>query len=199
MDDVVPQRPEDVRFLVPVFHTSQACPGAVAAYMIRRIAYRAGAYAPGIQEAMFHELNTVGSGSTLDKVQRWHASRSGMLQHLGYRVQARRSAISTPHLLEWIAAGKGHRGALLSTSFKRLHPEPGMAGEDAPMDVPSHAVGVTVDRLDEKSEEGLVMVDPWPGVIGAPPDRTKVPEERLETAHRDRYFHAIAFYWVGWA
>ena len=57
-DDVVLQQPEDVRFLVPVFHTSNACPGAVTAYLLRRIAYRAGAYAPGIQEHLFHELNT---------------------------------------------------------------------------------------------------------------------------------------------
>src|SRR4051794_14640647 len=57
-DDVVLQRPEDVRFLVPVFHTHTACAGAATAYLLRRIAYRAGAYAPGIQEHMFHELNT---------------------------------------------------------------------------------------------------------------------------------------------
>ena len=57
-DDVVLQRPEDVRYLVPVFHTWNACCGAATAYLLRRIAYRAGAYAPGLQEQLFHELNT---------------------------------------------------------------------------------------------------------------------------------------------
>jgi len=31
-DDVVMQQPEDVRFLVPVFHTPTACAGAATAY-----------------------------------------------------------------------------------------------------------------------------------------------------------------------
>ena len=46
-DDVVLQGPEDIRFLVPIFHTANACCGAATAYLLRRIAYRAGAYAPG--------------------------------------------------------------------------------------------------------------------------------------------------------
>ena len=52
-DEVVQQRPEDLRCVVPVFHTHNACCGAATAYLLRRIAYRAGAYAPGIQEHMF--------------------------------------------------------------------------------------------------------------------------------------------------
>ena len=46
-------RPEDVRVTIPVFHTYTSCPGSAAAFLLRRIAYRAGAYAPGIQEYIF--------------------------------------------------------------------------------------------------------------------------------------------------
>ena len=84
-EEVVLQKPEDARFLVPIFHTATACPGATTAYLLRRIAYRAGAYAPGIQEFMFHELNTSREGGSLEKVQRWFSSRVSMLHQLGYR------------------------------------------------------------------------------------------------------------------
>ena len=75
-DDVVIQRPEDMRFLVPVFHTPTACAGAATAYLLRRIAYRAGSYAPGIQEYIFHELNSAREGGSIEKVQGWFARRS---------------------------------------------------------------------------------------------------------------------------
>ena len=94
-DDVVLQRPEDLHFSVPVFHTVNACCGAATAYLLRRIAYRAGAYAPGIQEHIFHELNTTREGGTIDKVQRWFSSRSSSLGALGYRLQMRRVAVPT--------------------------------------------------------------------------------------------------------
>ena len=41
------------------------------------------------------------------------------------------------------------------------------------------------------------MIDPWPGVKGDP-ERGKVPPA-LEPAHRDRSYHALVFYWVGWS
>ena len=128
-DDVVLQRPEDIRFLVPVFHTSNACCGAATAYLLRRIAYRAGAYAPGIQEGMFHELNTSREGGTIEKVQRWFNGRVSSLHELGYRLQCRRVATPTSALLDWVKAGKGYRGVMLPTEFGRLHPEPGASGE----------------------------------------------------------------------
>ncbi len=193
-DDVVLQRPEDVRFLVPVFHTSTACCGAATAYLLRRIAYRAGAYAPGIQESMFHELNTSREGGSIEKVQRWFNSRVANLHELGYRLQCRRVATPTSALLDWVRAGKGYRGAMLPTEFKRLHPEPGAAGEGDPV----HAVGVTIDRLDAKADEALVMIDPWPGVKGGAKDRGPVHRD-LELAHRTRGFHALVYYWVGWS
>lgn len=187
-----------MRLLMPVFHTINACCGASTAYLLRRIAYRAGAYAPGIQEGMFHELNTSRDGGTIDKVQRWFNGRVGSLHELGYRLQARRVAIPTPALLDWVKAGKGYRGAMLPTDFRRLHPEPGAAGEALPPDAVAHAVGITIDRLDAKADEDLVMIDPWPGVQGGAKDRCKV-HANLELAHKAKNFHALVYYWVGWS
>lgn len=197
-DDVVLQRPEDIRFLVPVFHTSNACAGAATAYLLRRIAYRAGAYAPGIQEQMFHELNTSREGGSIEKVQRWFNSRVGNLHELGYRLQCRRVATPTSAVLEWVKQGKGYRGAMLPTEYRRIHPDPNAAGQDSSPDMVAHAVGITIDRLDAKTDEDLVMIDPWPGVVGGAHDRGKI-HPSLELAHRARNFHALVYYWVGWS
>ena len=196
-DDVVMQRPEDIRVLMPVFHTSNACCGAATAYLLRRIAYRAGAYAPGIQEFMFHELNTSREGGTIEKVQRWFNSRVSNLHELGYRLQCRRVATPTPAVLEWVKQGKGYRGAMLPTDFARLHPQVGEAGKDTGPEQVHHAVGLTIDRLDPKGDEELVMIDPWPGFKGAK-ERDKVPTA-LELAHKAKSYHALVFYWVGWS
>lgn len=196
-DDVVMQRPEDIRVLMPVFHTTNACCGAATAYLLRRIAYRAGAYAPGIQEFMFHELNTSREGGTIEKVQRWFNSRVSNLHELGYRLQCRRVATPTPAILEWVKQGKGYRGAMLPTDFARLHPQPDEAGKDAGPEQIQHAVGITIDRLEAKSDEDLVMIDPWPGFKGAK-EREKV-STRLEPAHKAKNYHALVYYWVGWS
>ncbi len=199
-DDVELQRPEDLRFLVPVFHTSTACAGAATAYILRRIAYRAGAYAPGIQEQIFHELNTAREGGGIEKVQRWFNSRVSMLHQLGYRLQSRRVSTPTQTLLDWVRAGRGHRGAMLPTSFKRLHPTPGASGRDNLDDSVAHAVGITMDRLEPTAaDEDLVMIDPWPGVKGEASDRGVVPGDLLEQAHRDRGYQALVYFWVGWS
>jgi hypothetical protein len=195
--DVILQRPEDVRFLVPIFHTTAACPGAVTAYVLRRIAYRAGAYAPGIQEILFHELNTSRDGGTIDSVQRWFAGRVSSLHELGYRLQFRRATTPASTLVEWVRAGRGYRGAMLLTDYETLHPVPGTAGTEAAGDEFMHAVGLTIDRLDSKSDEELVMIDPWPGLKGER-DRAKV-SPALDQAHRGRGFQALVYYWVGWS
>lgn len=195
-EDVVLQRPEDVRFLVQVFHTPSACPGAATAYLLRRIAYRAGAYAPGIQEQIFHELNTSREGGTIERVQHWFTARVTSLHELGYRLQCRRVATPTSAILEWVRAGRGYRGAMLPTAYRRLHPA-GAAGSSGSDDM-AHAVGITIDRLDAKGDEDLVMIDPWPGVAGGGNDRSKIPAA-LEAAHKDMSLHALVYYWVGWS
>lgn len=197
-EDVVLQRPEDVRFLVQVFHTPLACAGAATAYLLRRIAYRAGAYAPGIQEQLFHELNTPREGGSIERVQHWFSARVSSLHELGYRLQCRRVATPTPAILDWLRAGRGYRGAMLPTTYRKLHPQPGAAGKDVYEDAVPHAVGITIDRLDAKTDEDLVMIDPWPGVLGDAKDRTKVPAA-LESAHRDKNYHALVYYWTGWS
>lgn len=197
-DEVVLQTPEDVRFLVPIFHTPTACAGAATAYLLRRIAYRAGAYAPGIQEHIFHELNTAREGGTIEKVQRWFNGRVASLHELGYRLQCRRVATPTSALYDWVKAGRGYRGAMLPTTYKKLHPAPGTAGKDVVDDAVVHAVGLTIDRLDPAGDEELVMIDPWPGVKGGAADRGKVPAT-LESAHKDKNFHALVYFWVGWS
>jgi hypothetical protein len=197
-EEVVLQKPEDTRFLVPVFHTPNACAGAATAYLLRRIAYRAGAYAPGIQEFMFHELNTSREGGSLEKVQRWFSTRVSSLHELGYRLQCRRVSTPTAAILDWVKAGRGYRGAMLPTNYKKLHPIPGSAGKDLLDDSVQHAVGITIDRLEAKGDEDLVMIDPWPGVKGDAKDKAAVPAQ-IEQAHRDREFHALVYYWVGWS
>jgi hypothetical protein len=195
-DDVVMQRPEDLRFVVPVFHTWTACAGAATAYLLRRIAYRAGAYAPGIQEIIFHELNTSREGGSIERVQQWFAGRVTSLHELGYRLQCRRVATPTGAILDWVKQGRGYRGAMLPTNYNKLH-APGAGGKDVVDGAVAHAVGVTIDRLDAKTEEELVMIDPWPGVTGDR-DRGKI-HAGLEQAHRDRNFHGLVYYWVGWS
>jgi len=197
-EEVQLQKPEDGRFLIPVFHTATACSGAATAYLLRRIAYRAGAYAPGIQEAMFHELNTSREGGSLEKVQRWFATRVSSLHQLGYRLQCRRVTTPTQSILEWVSAGKGYRGAMLPTNFRKLHPQPGAAGKDILDDAVAHAVGFTIDRLDTKGDEELVMIDPWPGVIGGAQDKAKT-HPAIDSAHRDCSFHALLYFWTGWS
>ena len=196
-EEVVPQRPEDVRFVVPVFHTTNACCGAATAYLLRRIAYCAGAYAPGIQEHIFHELNTSREGGSIEKVQRWFSARVSALHELGYRLQCRHVATPTSAILDWVKAGRGYRGAMLPTTFRKLHPQPGAAGDIAD-DAVIHAVGVTMDRLDTNRDEELVMIDPWPGVLGDAKDRERV-SAALESAHKDHNFHGLIYYWVGWS
>lgn len=194
-DDVVLQRPEDVRVRVPVFHTWKACAGSASSYILKRIAYRAGAYAPGIQEFVFHELTTQADGSNLERVHNWFNGRVSTLHELGYRLQCRRTCSPTPMLVEWVREGRGHRGAMIPSVYKKLHPGPAAAGTDVPDDI-GHAVGITMESADKGDE--LVMIDPWPGANSDARDRGPI-SRALESAHRERGFHALAFYWVGWS
>lgn len=193
-DDAILQKPEDLHLLVPIFHTTSACAGSVTAHLLRRIAYRAGAYAPGIQEQLFHELNIPVDGGSIESVQTWFAIRTKKLTQLGYRLQCRRTTLPTSALLEWVHGGKGYRGAMLPTNFRRLHPTSSGGGVE-------HAVGITVDRLNPglpNTFDELVMIDPWPGIGDAAHDRGKI-SPHLETAHKERGYHALMFYWIGWS
>ena len=192
-DDVVLQRPADVRLAIPVFKTPTACAGAAASYVLRRIAYRAGAYAPGIHESIFHELHDARAGGALDDVERWFAGRLAALHELGYRLQSRRVTSPTDELLAWVEGGRGYRGALLATSYAVLHPPGSPAGDVG--DVIVHAVGLTSEAREAGGAGELVLIDPWSRAAEL---RARVVPG-LERARRARAHHAIALHWVGWA
>ena len=149
-DDVVLQRPEDLLFLVPVFHTPNACSGAATAYLLRRIAYRAGAYAPGIQEHIFHELNTSREGGTIEqRAALVRLARVQSLHELGYRLQCRRVAMPTPALLEWVRSRPRLSRRDAADELHQAPPRARRGGQGCPPDdTVGHAVGVTIDRLE---------------------------------------------------
>lgn len=186
-DDVV-MSAEQARVDLPLVRTADACVGAVAAYLMRRIAFRAGAYAPGIQDRMFHDLSTARAGASLAVTQRWLEGNLGALHQQGYRLFVRWCAEPTELVTSWVNAGRGHRGALLATSLHRLH-------LDAPVRVAvDHAVGLIIERRGD--DDRLVQVDAWPGP--GPGRADGVPAE-LDAARREARYHALIFYWVGWS
>lgn len=186
-DDAVLLRPHTAIEL-PVHETPTACAGAAASYVLRRIAYRAGALAPGIQEAIFRELYTSHRGATLGGVERWLVEREPALHALGYRVEHGRSASPTRELIAWLAAGRGYRGAVLATRYDLLHP--GTAAASSII----HAVGLTVEGCEAGGEGALVAIDPWSGVI-----RTRGElRPAVELAHQACACAALAISWTGW-
>jgi hypothetical protein len=190
-DDAVLQRPEDVRVAIGVRHSGSQAAGAASAYLLRRIAYRAGSYAPGIQEQLFFELEGSRAGQSIDTVAEWFKGRVSSLQEIGYRFSARRVAERTPGILAWVREGAGYRGAIVPATYRRLHPTIGPND-----DVNPYAVGIGVDRIDGAAKDDLVLVDPWPGAGNR--DRVAIPPA-LEAAHREGNYHAVIFYWAGWS
>jgi hypothetical protein len=189
--DVVLQRPGSERVAIDVHETPTACAGAATSYVLRRIASRAGAYAPGIDEAIFLELHAAGHGHAVDDVARWFAARSPVLDELGYPLRAHRVGWTVPDLAVWIAAGRGYRGAVLATSYARLHPQhPAIEAGD----VIAHAVGLTCEGCEAGGDGTLVMIDSW-SRTGAMRGRV---HPALELAHRDRELAALLFHWRGW-
>lgn len=186
---VVLQRLRSGHAAIPVHETPTACAGAVASYVLRRIAYRAGAYAPGLDEAIFLELHATEHGHVVDDVERWFAARSVALDELGYPLRCQRVAWSLPELAMWIEQGIGHRGAVLATSYARLHPH--RAGAEAG-EVIAHATGLTWEECEAGRESELVMIDPW-SRAGSTRGRAHAA---LELACRDRA--ALLLHWRGW-
>lgn len=180
-----------------LFHTSTACAGAASAYVLRKIAYRAGAYAPGIQGSVFDELNSPGNGGTLARVQQWFHLRTSFMQQMGYRLKCRFVGAPTPEVIEWVKYGRGYRGAMLPTMFSKLHPDDASQRQPNYQRWVIHAVGLAIDRIDETGDEAVMMVDPWPG-LGDARGVSAIPST-LESAHRERSSHALLFAWTGWS
>ena len=176
--------------MIPFDHSQDACAGAVTAHLMRRIAFRAGSYAPGIHETIFSELNSWRTGGTVPAVQRWLDGGLQRCHSLGYRIMAKRCAEATEPVTEWVADGDGHRAAVLPTSVRLLYPKSpdalaGIGGFD-------HAVGLAFNR-DAKEVE---MLDPWPLAGGA--ESAPIPAT-LNLARRNHKFSTLLLYWVGWS
>ena len=172
----------------PVPHSRDAGLGAATSYVLRRIALRAGAFAPGIQDSIFFDLTTNRIGGTLGSVQVWMASQGSSLTNLGYRFGARWTSVDSSTLAGWVFAGKGHRGAVLPLSQKLLYPgQVCTVGHD-------HAVGLVIEPVD--GDDQLRMVDPWPEAGRG--DRLE-PPATLDVARREHRQVALALFWVGWS
>jgi hypothetical protein len=162
---------------------------------MRRLAARAGAYAPGIQEHLFYQVSRQPLGVSLDSVEGWMRATGGTLSQLGYYVMARRTAAITADLSDWIHEGKGYRAAVLGVDGRRLY-NGGTKSE-------GDAVGLTLydatsgiaaeDQPEDVSDAALVMIDPFPGV-----PRFLAPPRTLDLAHGSQKYATLLLYWTGY-
>lgn len=166
--------------------SKEVCAGAATAFVCRNIALRAGAYAPGIHEHVFRELERRELGSDVDGVARWFAASAPELHRLGYRLCGRRIAFRTPMIAGWVERGKGFRGAVLTTAGSILHDR---LGEEVP-----HAVGLALEAPAGGDPPSLTLLDPYPGTT-----HRRIPDEALEPAHRLRKYAAMVIYWAGYS
>jgi hypothetical protein len=171
--------------VIDIVRTRSACAGAASSYLLKRIAARAGAYAPGFQDRMFNELERL--GNDLDAVERWFSRYRWELAELGYRFMLRRVAFHTDGIVSWVAAGEGFRGAVLPTRGRALYPALDIVND--------HAVALTSGPLNGKPQPkvGVTMIDPWPGIDAGP------VSQALEEARRDHKWAALLCFWSGYS
>jgi len=162
--------------------TRSSCAGSAAAFLLRSIAASAGAYAPGIEERMFNELER--RAIRIEEIELWFASYSEQLSQLGYRYLMRRVAFDTQGIVNWVEGGKGCRGAILPTNVEMLHPEGNETGQ--------HAVALMTNGA-KKRGSNVIMIDPWPDSPRAPVPAT------LDNARRDAKWAGLLFYWSGYS
>ena len=164
--------------------------GAEAAYLLRRLAARAGAYAPGIQEYLFYEIAQNANGSTLDKVEHWLHIQSGKLANLGYQILAKRTAYPSAEIVDWVDKGLGYRAAVLAVDGRKLYED-----SSGPS---SHAVALMrhdeTSGIGEDMEHGVVMIDAMPGKTRFQP----VPKT-LARAHFVYKYQTILMFWTGYS
>lgn len=166
---------------VAIDTTRTACAGAAAAYGLKRIAGRAGSYAPGIDEGLFFELTRDGAGLDLARVAAWFATNDAKLSRLGYRIGVRLVAFRTEVLVPWVRDGGGFRAAVVATACQVLHPDAG----------PTHASAIALVS-DPKDAKRVRIVDPWP----TPPQLRDVPPN-LGEAHARVLNRSLLLYWFG--
>ena len=177
--------PEDKPLEIELVSSAELCAGMVAAYVCRRIAHRAGTYAPGIHEHVFTSLRRYEFGSTIDGVTNWFHAASGDLFALGYKLCARRVAFRTPLIERWVGGGNGYRAAVMTTDGNAFHESRIRSGDTA------HAVGLLLPTSPLKKPK-LELVDPWPGV-----EHVRQADDRLEPAHRSRKYGTVLVFWTG--
>lgn len=176
--------------LVIRLESSELSPaGAAAAFLLRRIAARAGSYAPGIQEHLFYEMGQRSNGVSLAQVESWIRKHSAALSNLGYYVLVRQLAAPTTGIKRWVTEGEGYRAAILATDGAKLHQDTSLTT--------THAVGLTVNDAtsgiaDDNLGNGLLMIDAWPGKA-----RFTSPPATLDVAHRSQQYRSLLMYWSG--
>lgn len=182
---------DKAKLVIRIESSADSAAGAAAAYLLRRVAARAGAYAPGIQENLFYEISQNARGSSVDKVGRWLEIQDERLAVLGYNIQARRVAAPAVELLPWVEGGRGYRAAILSVDASRLYGDVSMPT--------FHAVGLmwcdaTAGVPDASLADGPVMIDAWPK------NPTFVrPPKTLDAAGRPYKYAALIVYWSGYS
>ena len=184
---------EDKSKLVIKLDTSRDhCAGAASVFLMRRLAARAGCYAPGIQEHLFYEMIQGSYGFSLKQVDDWIRLHRGDLVALGYNFLARLGGEQTSDVQAWVADGRGFRGAVLGTNRETLYGEQ-LVGSTY------HSVALTYNDPtsgipDEALGNSVVMVDPWPH------DSIKFlkPPTTLDRAHRDQNYTTLLLFWAGY-
>jgi hypothetical protein len=190
--------------------TRVSCAGSALAFLLRRLGSLNGGYRPGLQDNVLRELTSEREGGDLPRIAGWFASRSGELARLGNRIGARMVALRTPVVLDWVAGGSGHRGAVMITAGDILHPGSRILSPHALAITFEGTLQRTVSRkLDTggsggtpvgsrraaSASDGLVGFDPWPGKGRLSP----LPAAELEDAHRRCHHRAFLLYSYGWS
>ena len=184
---------EQAKLVIPVETSRSACAGAVTAYLMRRVAARAGSYAPGIQEHLFFQLARRPVGTNLESVVSWMRDQGGTLTGLGYYVLTRRLSAPTETLVSWIQGGNGYRAAVLAVDGRTLYRgDRRSEGDAVGLTLNDHTSGIADHAGAALS--GVVMIDPWPGV-----DTFVSPPATLDMAHRQQKYSALLLYWTGYA
>lgn len=164
--------------------------GAEAAYILRRLAARAGSYAPGIQESLFYAIGQNYKGSTLPRVEEWLSKHSRQLAQLGYHILSRLDAVRSGDLIKWVEQGAGYRAALLAVDACKLY-------NDKSLPI-SHAVALIhhdeTSGIEDDLPHGVVMVDAGVGR----PRFSGVPDmPTLTRAHLQHKHQSVLLYWTG--
>ena len=165
--------------------------GAEAAYILRRLAARAGAYAPGIQESLFYAIAQNYQGSSLPRVEQWLSANSKQFAHLGYNIVAKLDATPCDKLKTWVDQGMGFRAAVLTVDGRTLYKNSSLPSV--------HAVALvrhdeTSGIVDDELEHGVVMVD---AMVGR--QRFSAVPSTLAHAHYQRKCQTLRMFWAGYS